>query len=80
MRKLGVVLAVILGSLALAGPANAHIIEVTTPAGETVHEGWVGGGGAAHVHGLVNACMATADNDVLTIHTTWNPANSCTHF
>ncbi len=102
MRKLLVVVpAVALASVAMATPANAHMIQVTNPqTGETVSThngktfeefkawaamngfgdvGWVGGGGAAHGHGLVSACEATADNDVVSISAPWNELNPCKH-
>ncbi len=96
MRKLLVVVpAAALASVAMAAPANAHIIQVTNPhTGETVSThngeafewlkefgdfGWVGGGGAAHMHGLVSACEATAGNDVVSISAPWNGLNPCKH-
>lgn len=80
--------------MAFSVPASAHIIEVTNPhTGEPVsthkgkaHEwvkefgdfGWVGGGGASHGTGLIDACHATADNAVVRI---WGPPNpeTCHH-
>lgn len=42
--------------------------------------GWVGGGGAAHMKGLVEACHALGGHPVVFIGTTWNQYDSCTHF
>lgn len=89
-RMLRVLVLTCAALMAFSLPASAHVIQVTNPqSGETVSThngkpfegmgGWVGGGGAGHVHGLVNACRAIT-NDVVFIGTTWNPADECTHF
>lgn len=70
-----------MGLALMTGTANAHFLTVTDPqTGEVVHEGWVGAGGAAHGHGLVNACEATTDSGAAAlIHTPWNSTANCEH-
>jgi hypothetical protein len=95
MRRLTITLVLIMAFLALAAPASAHVIQITNPkSGATVstHKGkamewvkemgdygWVGGGGAGHGTGLVDACHALGGHPVVFIGTTWNPHDSCTH-
>ena len=82
IRKAVATLGLTAAGLALmAGPASAHVITVTNPkTGEVVREGWVGGDGAAHGHGLITACGSLAGNDVVSISAPWNPLNNCKHF
>ena len=83
MRKLVVIPMVALAAAAMAAPASAHVIEVKHPlTNETVHVGWVGGGGAAHGHGLIAACRNLQEgNSAVIIWAPWNAAKDpCTHF
>ncbi len=82
-RAAFVLSAVTIASLAMAGPASAHVLVVETRGGEVVKEGWVGGfhSFAPHSHGLVIACGATGDNgSAVTIFAPWNAdENICKH-
>lgn len=45
-----------------------------------IYGGWVGAGGAAHWHGLIDACRATGSNSsAVTISAPWNDLNPCKH-